>query len=548
MKEKLSLLNKKALFLLAMAVFCYMAAFLKLPFTFVILFSVLCYVALIFIGAVIYQCVLPNEVRKRYTKHQIRFHLILAGLMILFLVGRWAINNYYMNEAYYQVRMSVKALFFIIMFFLGRTFLIKGRAKRIWIFFVIYCLFVVFPVFKTSIKSGPANADSKDSLEALQTLGYAAWIPIVEGAEESGVTIYEPETSCEGFNIYSSLKSNLLMDMKGNVLHSWTLNKSEGYEGLGYAELLEDGDLLAIARNGKGFVKLSWDSKIKWKNEIHGHHDLYVADNGDIYVLALDSTVVFFAGMPFPTLEDYIVVITSNGEIKDNIPLYPFYKKHLSFRTMLQIYKQIIEPDCLMRMVLHKLSGKQLLKDIHEDIWFSHTNTIELINEDIDGVCNKGDILLSSRNMCLIGILSLKKQEFVWTWGPREIFGQHQPTLLPNGNIMLLDNGWTGRKYSRMIELDPVTKEIKWEYHADPKEKFYTFSRGGNQRLPNGNTLITESEGGRAFEITKDGKIVWEFYNPVIREKTNERETMRRMTRITDIENYPVLQELNAGS
>jgi hypothetical protein len=33
--------------------------------------------------------------------------------------------------------------------------------------------------------------------------------------------------------------------------------------------------------------------------------------------------------------------------------------------------------------------------------------------------------------------------------------------------------------------------------------------------LPNGNTLITESDGGRLFEVTADGQIVWEFVNPV---------------------------------
>jgi len=32
--------------------------------------------------------------------------------------------------------------------------------------------------------------------------------------------------------------------------------------------------------------------------------------------------------------------------------------------------------------------------------------------------------------------------------------------------------------------------------------------------LPNGNTLITESENGKAFEVTPEGKIVWEFFNP----------------------------------
>ena len=36
----------------------------------------------------------------------------------------------------------------------------------------------------------------------------------------------------------------------------------------------------------------------------------------------------------------------------------------------------------------------------------------------------------------------------------------------------------------------------------------------GAQRLPNGNTLITESDGGRALEVTPDRRIVWEFFNP----------------------------------
>jgi archaeosine-15-forming tRNA-guanine transglycosylase len=39
--------------------------------------------------------------------------------------------------------------------------------------------------------------------------------------------------------------------------------------------------------------------------------------------------------------------------------------------------------------------------------------------------------------------------------------------------------------------------------------------RGDQQRLTNGNTLITESEGGRILEIAPDGEIVWEFINPV---------------------------------
>ena len=35
-----------------------------------------------------------------------------------------------------------------------------------------------------------------------------------------------------------------------------------------------------------------------------------------------------------------------------------------------------------------------------------------------------------------------------------------------------------------------------------------------SQRLPGGNVLVTESDNGRAFEITPDGDVVWDFYNP----------------------------------
>ena len=43
---------------------------------------------------------------------------------------------------------------------------------------------------------------------------------------------------------------------------------------------------------------------------------------------------------------------------------------------------------------------------------------------------------------------------------------------------------------------------------------FYSRSGGGCQRLPNGNTLITSSDDGHAFEVTREGDVVWEFFNP----------------------------------
>ena len=52
------------------------------------------------------------------------------------------------------------------------------------------------------------------------------------------------------------------------------------------------------------------------------------------------------------------------------------------------------------------------------------------------------------------------------------------------------------------------------------------------QRLANGNTLITESERGRVFEVTADKEIVWRFVNPDIKDN-GVRVPIWRMTRFT---------------
>ena len=511
--------KKQGLFLFAMVLLCYTAAYLKLLLTFSVLFPILCYSCLFFLGMAIYMRVLPRDVSQKYAKNQRRLGIILAGIMILFLAARWVINNCYMHEASHIVRMSTKASLLIITFFLGRSFLIKGWSKTILACFIIYCLFIIFPSFKSLIKFEAGQINTKDPVKSLQTLGYASWMPVKGNLDKTSVTVYDRQTSCKGVNIYTFKDTTYLVDMKGEILHTWNLKQSDDYGGFYCVELLKNGDLLAIIGDGKGFIKLGWDSRIIWETNIYGHHDLYVKPNGDIYVLASTSDIVFFMGLPLPIRDDHIVVLTSEGEIKDRIPLYPAFKKHLRFRDVISIYTQAIELDNTLKIIMHKIVGKELFEKIGS-LWFSHVNTVEIINKDINGVCKKGDILVSSRDMSLIGILNVEKSQFVWTWGPGFVCGQHQPTLLDNGNIMLLDNGWKKRNYSRIIELDPVTKEIEWEYKADPKENFFTFGRGSNQRLPNQNTLVTDTCSGRVFEITKDGRIVWEFYNPNLRKKT----------------------------
>ena len=43
---------------------------------------------------------------------------------------------------------------------------------------------------------------------------------------------------------------------------------------------------------------------------------------------------------------------------------------------------------------------------------------------------------------------------------------------------------------------------------------FYSFIGGFVEKLPNDNTLITETTTGRIFEVNKKGDIVWEYVHP----------------------------------
>jgi hypothetical protein len=95
---------------------------------------------------------------------------------------------------------------------------------------------------------------------------------------------------------------------------------------------------------------------------------------------------------------------------------------------------------------------------------------------------------------------------------------QHAPQLLPNGNMMLFDNGnrrdhivqtnETG--VSKAIELqftgDPPTfAEIVWEWTLPE----YNSALGDADRLPGGNTLVTAGISGALYEVAPDTTVLW---------------------------------------
>jgi outer membrane protein assembly factor BamB len=142
-------------------------------------------------------------------------------------------------------------------------------------------------------------------------------------------------------------------------------------------------------------------------------------------------------------------------------------------------------------------------------LWAMGNSVLELPN---------GDILVSYRPISTVIRIDRRTGKIVWKLGPPTLAGQHAPTRLENGNILIFDNGVhrvdDPLPFSRVIEINPETNEIGWTYQDKPVSNFFSPRMGNAQRLPNGNTLINEASFGRFFEVTRDGEIVWEYVNP----------------------------------
>ncbi|MEQ9606074.1 MAG: arylsulfotransferase family protein, partial [Kiloniellaceae bacterium] len=178
--------------------------------------------------------------------------------------------------------------------------------------------------------------------------------------------------------------------------------------------------------------------------------------------------------------------------------------------------KKVSILDALVNSGYDRLLNRVVWYNKHD---FIHTNNVDYIDAEKASVlpfAKEGQVLLSFRDIDTVAVLDIESERIVWarrgSW-----LAQHDPDILPNGHILLFDNlgsfGEGGR--SRILEIDPVSGAEVWSYAGNGEIPFESEARGAQERQPNGNTLITESHGGRLFEVTPDGRIVWEFLNPV---------------------------------
>ncbi len=386
----------------------------------------------------------------------------------------------------------------------------------------------------------PEDGASEDAVNAITSLPYVRWVPASAGGGEptqSGVTRLDRERAYPGLNLYcpSTAAEAFLVDLEGRVVQSWSVEAGPD-ETFHHVELAPDGDLLAIVKDRR-LIRLDRESNVVWSKEINVHHDVAFTDDGGIYTLTRRPRVVDTRVGKVPILDDFIALLTADGELEREISVFDLLGSHVPSSRLHRIRKEARAAGW-PRKGFKADDGRGF--DPTPDSWADvfHINSVEILERDVPGFCHRGDLLISSRVLDLIAVVDPREERATWVWGKGVFERQHHPRLLDGDTVLVFDNG-PRRKFSRVVEIDPLTREIVWEYwHRKRRDDgFFSASRGTAQRLPNGNTLVTESDRGRVFEITEGGELVWEFFSPWIRESADggvERAAIYRMERLID--------------
>jgi arylsulfotransferase ASST len=342
-------------------------------------------------------------------------------------------------------------------------------------------------------------------------------LPYLQGYEaapdRTGVTIHDKQRAYPGLNFYSSghgVEAGL-MDMRGKVLHRWTNDAESRFrttprskdpelrESLTHwrrACLLENGDILALYTSTL-LLKLNRDSAVIWESDLAGpHHHMQMDENGLTYVLTSRLRPTPELDSRKDVIDDVISVLDAEGRV-------------VSEHSLFEAFKNSSYAGVLSRL---RPQGE-----------IFHTNTLQVFDGSLSSASSrfrKGNVLVSMLYLNQIAIVNLTENRVVWALDGHETglwHGMHEPVLLDNGNMLIFDNNWREAgvvSKSRVVEFNPFTQKVVWLYEGNEEHPFYSMTCGTCQRLPNGNTLITETDSGRAFEVMPDKEIVWEYISP----------------------------------
>lgn len=385
---------------------------------------------------------------------------------------------------------------------------------------LIVAQFRTFPYYEISAVSRAATEKFRLQLAQLIFSKKHEKYPFVWFETEepsSGVIIHKQGKTSPGVTFFSDCTSSaFLIDMQGNVLHQWHKPFDEAWPQAEHIEpylskaqnemikwrkamLLPNGDVLAIYEGaftpyGGGLIKVDAQSNIIWKSAINAHHDLDVDRSGKIFVL----TQKYDDG-PGIRIDDFLTILSPDGKILKEISLLESFLGS-PFAALIPV-------------------------GFHFD--YLHTNSVTLLTNEISDdypFLLPGDIMLSHNGINAVTVLDGVSYRVKWALvGIARLI--HDADFIGHGRITLFNNLWQqpgNLVGSRIVEWDCIRHQQTWTFTPfdffkgiDPFsqkiDKFRSLTSGSQQLLPNGNYLITESNGGTLYEVTREKEVVWKY-------------------------------------
>jgi hypothetical protein len=252
-------------------------------------------------------------------------------------------------------------------------------------------------------------------------------------------------------------------------------------------------------------VRIDSCSRTKWKLPRQTHHSVFKDTAGNLWVPGRklrEHPVAKYPHVPAPFEEEFILEVSPQGRVLREISVLD-----VIFKSK---YEGVLFPSGAHNTVLRK--------PLDND--FTHLNNIEVLSPEMAAafpMFEAGDLLISLRNLDLLLVIDPDTERIKWSkTGP--YLRQHDPDFLADGRITVFDNRRVEKDSnavgaSRILEIDPASGSVATLYGDRDGQRFYTETMGSQQTLPNGDLLITESDAGHAFEITRAGQVVWSYVN-----------------------------------
>lgn len=361
---------------------------------------------------------------------------------------------------------------------------------------------------------------------------------------ESGVTLYDKSKAFTGYTLFTNMPRRaaaephaapgevFLMDMQGNIVHTWKTIYPPWY-----ARLMPDGHLIVVMRCSKpsprrpGYdafhmggatgmlMELDWDSNILFQHfDPRMHHDFRKLSNGNYIYVGWEEVP--------PDLAKKVRGGQKGTEHKDGTMFGDFFREIDPSGNTVWEWHGIdhFDPDI------------DIIGMIHPREEWTHINDVDVMPD--------GNILSDSRHTDGAFIIDRESGDIIWRWGnvayldeetgqiehrdirdPKTMGGPHDGHCIASGlpgegNMLIYDNAMY-TFYSRALEVDIKTGEVVWQSEPEFGIEGYVSGRvhfspfiSGSDRFPNGNTVVTCGGNGVVFEVTRENELVWHWVRP----------------------------------